>query len=143
MHTTYRLVLLVTVSLLLVTGLAFAQNGQPTREQRWHAITDGAYAFDLYCAQCHGTSGKGDGPMASRLQTKVPDLRFLATRTGRVDRSSILEHIYATNMTKRAPMPAWGAALRAGTERSDAYALLAAHNLARHVESLQAVQARR
>jgi hypothetical protein len=38
MHTIYRLVLLVTVALLLAAGGVFAQNGQPTREQRWREI---------------------------------------------------------------------------------------------------------
>lgn len=32
------------------------------------------------CAVCHGTSGKGDGPLASGLETAPPDLTQIAAR---------------------------------------------------------------
>jgi hypothetical protein len=139
-----RLALLVSVWLLVVmVAAARAQTGRPSADQRWHALTDGAYAYNLYCAGCHGATGAGDGPKASRVAARVPDLRFLPTRSGRVDRTAVVEHIYATNTWQRDTMPAWGAVIRAGSGHSDAYAFLAAHNLMRHVESLQALQAHR
>lgn len=32
------------------------------------------------CAACHGTSGKGDGPLVSELETAPPDLTRIAAR---------------------------------------------------------------
>lgn len=43
------------------------------------------YGRDLYlryCASCHGSSGKGDGPVASVLQTPPSDLTRLRERYG-------------------------------------------------------------
>lgn len=132
-----RLVLLVVAALVATAAVAAAQSGQPTGEQRWKALADGKYAYSLYCATCHGEDGSGNGPAASRTPTKVPDLRAIDDGKGEFDHARVLEHIYATGQWSRDPMPAWGAVLRTGAQRSDGYALLAAHNLMRHVESLQ------
>lgn len=128
---------------MLVAAAAWAQPKEPTRDQRWHALSDGAYAYNLYCADCHGRSGKGDGPAAVRLGTKVPDLRTMSERYGKFNRTFVLEHIFATNRWDREPMPAWGAVIRSHASQSDAFALLAAHNLMQHVESMQSVRASR
>jgi mono/diheme cytochrome c family protein len=139
-----RLGLLVSISLVVVLPTAArAQNGQPHADQRWRALTDGAYAYTLYCAQCHGDTGRGNGLKAKMLPTPVPDLRLIATRHRGFDPTFVVEHIYATNAWERRPMPAWGYVIRNGSGRSDAYALLAAHNLMRHVQSLQELQASR
>lgn len=37
----------------------------------------GKREFDSNCAVCHGMSGKGDGPYAGIIDTKVPDLTVL------------------------------------------------------------------
>ena len=42
--------------------------------------SSGAAIFEAYCATCHGTSGKGDGPLASALRTRPADLTLIATR---------------------------------------------------------------
>ena len=36
--------------------------------------------FQRYCSACHGTSGRGDGPVASSLASAVPDLTTLSQR---------------------------------------------------------------
>ncbi len=35
-----------------------------------------------YCASCHGLSGRGDGPVATHLARRPPDLTTLAERNG-------------------------------------------------------------
>ena len=40
----------------------------------------GKREYDSKCAVCHGSTGKGDGPYAGLLDTKVPDLTNLAQR---------------------------------------------------------------
>jgi mono/diheme cytochrome c family protein len=38
------------------------------------SIKRGAELFGIYCTVCHGSDGKGNGPMASHLQNKPYDL---------------------------------------------------------------------
>lgn len=38
----------------------------------------GRYEYEGACAVCHGLSGKGDGPMAGQLTSRMPDLTTLA-----------------------------------------------------------------
>ena len=40
--------------------------------------TSGSEMFRAYCADCHGTSGKGDGPLVAILKLAPPDLTSLA-----------------------------------------------------------------
>lgn len=42
----------------------------------------GAYAFRTYCATCHGTDGKGEGPLSNNLRFHPPDLSLLSKRNG-------------------------------------------------------------
>ena len=47
-------------------------------------IDIGKREFNASCAVCHGTSGKGDGPMAGHLSGRLPDLTTLAKRNNGV-----------------------------------------------------------
>ena len=42
----------------------------------------GSYAYRTYCASCHGTDGKGEGPLAESLRFHPPDLTLIAKRNG-------------------------------------------------------------
>jgi len=42
----------------------------------------GAEIFDRFCASCHGTGARGNGPVASSLNVAVPDLTLIADRNG-------------------------------------------------------------
>ncbi|MGI9483408.1 MAG: c-type cytochrome [Hyphomicrobiales bacterium] len=42
----------------------------------------GKIAYGTYCAVCHGTGGKGDGPVAGQLRRKPADLTLLAKAVG-------------------------------------------------------------
>ena len=43
-----------------------------------HAIAQGAALYAENCAQCHGLRGRGDGPLATSLTNRPPDLVLLA-----------------------------------------------------------------
>jgi mono/diheme cytochrome c family protein len=42
----------------------------------------GSYAYRTYCASCHGSDGKGEGPLTASLRFHPPDLTLLAKRNG-------------------------------------------------------------
>ena len=131
-----RLTFVVLCTLIALTAVASAQT-TPNGEQRWRALTNGEYAFDIYCAQCHGTDGTGNGALAKQGHLPVPDLTTMESRNGGFDEARVIEHIFATNRDARPGMPAWGSYFRTASQQSPAYALLTAHNVMRHVEALQ------
>ena len=77
---------------------------------------------DLYadtCATCHGRDGRGDGPVASALRVRPPDLTTIARRNGGSFRREQVE-IFVTGDQVRLPsahgstdMPVWGPIFRA------------------------------
>lgn len=42
----------------------------------------GPELYQHFCASCHGTTARGNGPVARTLKAKVPDLTRIATRSG-------------------------------------------------------------
>lgn len=60
-------------------GLARAQE-KPRYDVSEAAM--GASLYKSYCAVCHGSSGKGDGPMADQLRFRPSDLTAIAKRSG-------------------------------------------------------------
>jgi mono/diheme cytochrome c family protein len=73
---------------------------------------DGAKIFRSYCASCHGVSGKGDGPVAPALKSKVPQLNTLLQRNHGEFPTDSVRHIIAGDETSAAhgsrEMPIWG-----------------------------------
>jgi mono/diheme cytochrome c family protein len=45
-------------------------------------VTSGSREYRRLCAQCHGYTAKGDGPVASELKTPPPDLTVLSKNNG-------------------------------------------------------------
>ena len=68
--------------------------------------------FDAYCASCHGTEVRGDGPAAAGLSAPPPDLTGIATRRGGLfDLDEIAAYIDGrTRVTAHgsSEMPVWG-----------------------------------
>lgn len=70
---------------------------------------------DLYvrfCASCHGTAGRGDGPVAGSFTVEVPDLTLIARRAGgsylreRIVRIIDGRHVIGAHGSRT--MPVWG-----------------------------------
>lgn len=57
----------------------FCLNAFPADAQNLHEYS-GEAIFERFCASCHGTEGKGDGPVARAIPTLVPDLTRLSER---------------------------------------------------------------
>jgi mono/diheme cytochrome c family protein len=72
---------------------------------------DGRNLYLGYCAACHGPDGAGDGPAASSLNVRVPDLRLLRGADGRYPRG-LVEEVIDGRTTRAAhgsaDMPVWG-----------------------------------
>ena len=72
----------------------------------------GKTEFNNSCAVCHGTSGKGNGPLADMLKRKVADLTTLKKKNGGVfPFKHVYENVDGTKMLSGHGtrfMPAWG-----------------------------------
>jgi copper transport protein len=71
--------------------------------------TGRALAADLYtrhCAECHGVTGRGDGPRASALQTRPADLVLHVPQ----HTDGELFH-FITRGIRGSPMPSWHSVL--------------------------------
>jgi mono/diheme cytochrome c family protein len=72
----------------------------------------GAELYKEFCATCHGVSGHGDGPVASSLKQRVPDLTLIAKRRGGEFPAEAIHRIIDGRSMPRAhgssEMPVWG-----------------------------------
>jgi mono/diheme cytochrome c family protein len=93
----WRQLLAVQVIIVANTG-AGAQDPGAGRTEYLH-----------YCAECHGTDGKGGGRLSSNLEIKPADLTVLAKRNGVFSPYAIAKKIDGRNASHRSlEMPIWG-----------------------------------
>jgi mono/diheme cytochrome c family protein len=81
------------------------------------AISLGEYEYRNSCAQCHGASGKGDGPVTPSLTEKASDLTMLQKNNGGVfpvsKVYSMIEGSADVRVHGPRDMPLWGTRFRA------------------------------
>jgi mono/diheme cytochrome c family protein len=101
---------------------------------------NGPDLYRSYCASCHGTEGKGDGPVAPALNSKVPDLTTIAQRNGRVFPATQVNKIISGDQIILAhgtrEMPVWGPIFHQVQEDRD-YGEVRLQNLTNYLKSLQ------
>jgi mono/diheme cytochrome c family protein len=72
----------------------------------------GAAIFRDYCASCHGTDGRGHGPVAAAFKGEVPDLTLITKRAGgefpRARIRNIIEGKESPVPHGSREMPVWG-----------------------------------
>lgn len=94
-----------------------------------------------YCASCHGTDGKGNGPAASAMRTAPTDLTQLAASNGgRFPENHVSEMIkgdYETPSHGSKDMPVWGSVFASMGTTSDGSMQLRIRNLTKYIASLQ------
>src|SRR5579864_6370056 len=76
-----RMSVLLT-ALFFSVGIAGAQETKTKVRLNPTAADSGDEMYKEYCADCHGQTGKGDGPAATALKTPPPDLTLLAKKNG-------------------------------------------------------------
>lgn len=94
--------------------VVLAQEPAPTNPAAPDAVASaiGQVVYQRYCGACHGTTGHGDGPLASELRSKVVDLTTLATaRGGKFPYHYVVRVIDGRQASKghgSPDMPVWG-----------------------------------
>jgi len=108
-------------------------NAQPT------ATINGNDLFREYCAVCHGTEGKGNGPAADALNKRPADLTQLTRKNG-----GQFPELHVINFIKgqdtvaahgSRDMPIWGSIFSQMSANGDQ---LRVYNLMMYLEQLQA-----
>ena len=72
----------VLVGLVLAAGSAAAQTRIETAPIKPTSPADPKQMFSTYCAVCHGTDAKGNGPAAAALKKAPADLTRISARNG-------------------------------------------------------------
>ena len=104
----------------------------------------GAELFRQFCSTCHGTTARGNGPVAPALKHKVPDLTRIATRAGgnypteRVRKIIDGQESLMAHGTRE--MPVWGWEWYAFKGEDEARRKLVAERVDKLVEYLGAIQ---
>ena len=150
MSNTLRKAGLALAAILSVSVAVFASpqvkpDQPPPTVKRVSAVpiqsVDGKDNFDAYCAVCHGTTGKGDGPAAPAMKVPVADLtaiakknngKFNAVKTAEMIKGA--EREMASHGSK--DMPIWGSVFRSFSSDPN-NAILRVNNLVNYLESIQ------
>ena len=98
-------------------NFALAQEGGGLMMGPSGKITSGKLEFRQYCAQCHGMSATGNGPVAAALKKKPADLTMLAKNNGGVfPEQEVRDFIDGSKVAEShgtREMPIWGYAFSA------------------------------
>lgn len=121
-------------SLWLALGLTVLA-GQALAQARPAAFDPGKREFDNSCASCHGSTGKGGGPLVPFLTRSPPDLTLLAKNNGGVlPMSRLYDVIDGAEVPGHGSrdMPVWGRDYRI---KDAEYFMEAPYNAEAHVRA--------
>lgn len=100
--------------------------------------------YRVYCSNCHGATGKGDGKLSNLLKVKVPDLTVLAKKNhGEFDADTVQSYIDGREDVAAhgdREMPVWGMSFQQPDKTEPQEADVKAHlrALVGYLETLQA-----
>jgi mono/diheme cytochrome c family protein len=126
--------------LIAVGGPAAAEEGKPDP-----VLAElGQPLFERHCAACHGTRGRGDGPVAQVLRTRPADLTSIAARRGGdFPTSEIVRFIdgrFDLPAHGTREMPVWGYRFGADVPEPEVGESIARGNIVSLVEYLKSIQ---
>jgi mono/diheme cytochrome c family protein len=136
----------IILAVFVGMGVMASAQDQPKAEIKRVPIKEtspasGPEMYKAYCAVCHGTDGKGNGPAAEALKVPPTDLTTLATKNGgkypAMKVSAIIrgEQVLAAHGTKE--MPIWGNLFWSMSGGHEAEVQQRIANLNKYMESLQ------
>lgn len=109
----------VMLAALMIAPLPASAQDQPMKQS-----TPGAEVFRMYCASCHGTGARGDGPVAAAMNKKPANLTEIAKRNGGQFPSDLVFRTIDGRQPVRGhggpDMPVWGDAFSKSREAGDA-----------------------
>ncbi len=132
-------------AVLAMAVMALAQN-EPAKEIKHVPVkqtspASGVEMYKSYCAVCHGTTGKGDGPAASALKVPPTDLTVLAANNGGKYPSLKVSAIIRGEETLPAhgskDMPIWGNLFWSMSGGHEAEVQQRVANLNKYIELMQ------
>lgn len=128
---------------LLTAGMAVVSGLMTVPAHAQSQSYSGSGDYQVYCAPCHGTSGKGDGSIAKSLKKHPPDLTLLA----KLNKGVFPEEKVFKDVESRQPgsahgdsdMPAWGDVFAKSSESQGVdNAALRIRTLVTYLKTLQA-----
>lgn len=141
------LALILLFSLFFTSVFAAAQAPADQTTVKHVPIThtpaySGKEMFKSYCAVCHGTDGKGNGPAASALKATPGDLTLLAQKNGGKYPSAHVAAIIRGQATLAShgtqDMPVWGPLFSSVSQGHDSEVQQRIANLSDYISTLQA-----
>lgn len=140
-----RRTLLVAAALWAVVAagsvVPLAVDAAPVDEVPAGYIPSGKAMYKQYCAACHGSEGKGDGPAAFTLKTPPSDLTTLAVR-----HMGTFPRDYVENILRFGPgvkahgssdMPTWGSIFQMIDKNNERAVQQRIKNITDYLASLQ------
>ncbi|PYP82177.1 MAG: hypothetical protein DMG65_26915 [Candidatus Angelobacter sp. Gp1-AA117] len=130
--------------MILFTAGSVLQEHSPAKSQEppvrlIHSVK-GSDLFYSYCASCHGSGGKGNGPVAPALVSKMPDLTTIAERSGGIFPAQRIRKVIAGDEILVShgsrDMPVWGPIFHQVEEDRD-LGEVRLQNLTKYLESIQ------
>jgi mono/diheme cytochrome c family protein len=138
-----RTVLLSVIGACTATLMIGVAAGQTTGPRTPPLVIESMYGPDLYrayCATCHGSEGKGNGPAAAALRVPPSDLTVLSRRNKGVFPALEVSMTIrgGSNITAHGTdeMPMWGPIFR-GLDPSEARVKARIDSLVAHIQAIQ------
>lgn len=129
----------------LILGMSSA--ALHAQETSGNAGVSGEADYNMYCANCHGDDGKGNGPKAFGLSKRVPDITLLSKHYGSFPREKLARLVDGRDPVEghgSREMPVWGiwfkeeaAAELGGAEGDEGSVKRRVDNLIDYIETLQ------
>jgi len=141
----------ISLAVILVTMSALAVAQQPPAQTsptvKHVPITNapsnsGKDMYNSYCAVCHGTDGKGNGPAASAMKAAPTDLTTLAQKNGgkypSAHVASVIRGQASLPSHGSEDMPVWGPLFSSISQGHEGQVQQRITNLVKYIEMLQA-----
>lgn len=137
-------VILVAISALAVAQQAPAQTSPTVKHVPISNApsNSGKDMFNSYCAVCHGTDGKGNGPAASAMKVPPTDLTVLTQKAGgkypSAHVASVIRGQASLPSHGSEDMPVWGPLFSSISQGHEGQVQQRVTNLVKYIETLQA-----
>lgn len=113
-----RFASLLALALVAAAWGSLAVGAQAEGEQagQQETVVEGKLLYGIYCQSCHGSEGRGNGPMARSLRPRPNDLTVLSRDNG--DKFPLARVLLSIDGRSRVPghrkghMPIWGLSLQ-------------------------------